>query len=51
MCNTEAHYNLAFVCDKLGALTEAREHWSAYIKLDPASSWCEYARWRLSSTR
>jgi tetratricopeptide (TPR) repeat protein len=47
----DAHYNLAFVCDKLGAFTEAREHWSAYIKLDPASSWCEYARRRLSSIR
>jgi DNA-binding transcriptional MerR regulator len=45
----DAHYNLAFVCDKLGALTEAREHWSTYIKLDPASTWCEYARRRLSS--
>jgi tetratricopeptide (TPR) repeat protein len=45
----DAHYNLAFVCDKLGALTEAREHWTAYVKLDPSSSWCEYARRRLSS--
>jgi tetratricopeptide (TPR) repeat protein len=45
----DAHYNLAFVCDKLGTLTEAREHWAAYIKLDPSSSWCEYARRRLSS--
>ena len=47
----DAHYNLAFVCDKLGALTEAREHWAAYIKLDPSSSWCEYARRRLTSIR
>jgi tetratricopeptide (TPR) repeat protein len=47
----DAHYNLAFVCDKLGDFTEAREHWSAYVKLDPASSWCEYARRRLSSIR
>jgi tetratricopeptide (TPR) repeat protein len=45
----DAHYNLAFVCDKLGAFTEAREHWSLYIQLDPSSTWCEYARRRLSS--
>jgi tetratricopeptide (TPR) repeat protein len=45
----DAHYNLAFVCDKLGAFAEAREHWSLYIQLDPSSTWCEYARRRLSS--
>jgi DNA-binding transcriptional MerR regulator len=45
----DAHYNLAFVCDKLGAYGEARGHWAEYIKLDPASTWCEYARRRLSS--
>jgi tetratricopeptide (TPR) repeat protein len=46
----DAHYNLAFVCDKLGAHSEAREHWALYIELDPSSSWCDYARRRLSST-
>jgi tetratricopeptide (TPR) repeat protein len=49
--HADAHYNLAFVCEKLSAFTEAREHWEAYIQLDPSSTWCDYARRRLSSTR
>jgi Tfp pilus assembly protein PilF len=47
----DAHYNLAFVCEKLGAQNEARRHWEAYIKLDPASPWCGYARQRLASSK
>jgi tetratricopeptide (TPR) repeat protein len=45
----DAHYNLAFVCEKLGGFTEAREHWAKYIELDPTSTWCDYARRRLST--
>jgi tetratricopeptide (TPR) repeat protein len=45
----DAHYNLAFVCEKLGGFTEAREHWALYIELDPTSTWCDYARRRLSA--
>jgi tetratricopeptide (TPR) repeat protein len=45
----DAHYNLAFVCEKLGSAAEAKEHWAQYIKLDPASKWCDYARKRFNS--
>jgi hypothetical protein len=34
----DAHYNLAFVCEKLGADAEAQQHWEAYVRLDPADS-------------
>ena len=44
----DAHYNLAFVCDKLGSAFEARQHWQHYIRLDPTSPWCDYARQRLA---
>ena len=45
------HYNLAFVCDRLGSRSEARQHWQTYIKLDPASPWCTYARQRLAVSK
>jgi hypothetical protein len=38
---------LAFVCDKLHAFGEAREHWQAYVNLDPIGPWSVYARQRL----
>jgi tetratricopeptide (TPR) repeat protein len=44
----DAHYNLAFVCDKMHAYAEARQHWQTYVKLDPLSPWCRYARGRLA---
>jgi tetratricopeptide (TPR) repeat protein len=44
----DAHYNLAFVCDKMHAYAEARQHWQTYVKLDPLSPWCRYARERLA---
>jgi hypothetical protein len=47
----DAHYNLAFVCEKLGACNEARRHWQAYITLDPTSPWCGYARQRLAGAK
>ncbi len=37
--NALAHFNLA----------EAREHWQAYVKLEPVGPWCSYARQRLAS--
>ena len=46
---SDAHYNLAFVCEKLSAFAEAREHWQAYVKLEPVGPWCSYARQRLAS--
>lgn len=45
----DAHFNLALVCEKLSAWSEAREHWQIYIKLDPTSAWCSYARRRLAT--
>jgi Tfp pilus assembly protein PilF len=47
----DAHYNLAFVCEKLAARAEAREHWQRYVELDPGSPWCDYARQRLASMK
>src|SRR6267378_1015001 len=47
----DAHYNLAFVCEKLDADAEARQHWEAYVRLDPAGPWCNYARQRLASSK
>jgi len=41
----DAHYNLAFVCEKLSARRPKRgKHWQLYVELDPGSPWCEYAR-------
>jgi hypothetical protein len=45
----DAHYNLAFVCEKLGSLAEARKHWQTYVKLDPVGPWAAYARQRLAA--
>ena len=47
----DAHYNLALVCEKLGAFDEAREHWQSYLQLDPGSPWSDYARQRLASSK
>ena len=41
---------LAYICEKLGAFAEAREHWRAYANLDPSSPWSFYARQRLASS-
>src|SRR6267154_1930564 len=49
--NADAHYNLAFVCEKLSARAEARQHWQLYVELDPGSPWCEYARQRLAAPK
>jgi len=45
----DARYNLALVCEKLGAFDEAREHWQSYLQLDPGSPWSDYARQRLAA--
>jgi tetratricopeptide (TPR) repeat protein len=46
---SDAHYNLAFVCEKLASFAEAREHWQAYVRLEPVGPWSAYARQRLAS--
>ena len=46
---SDAHYNLAFVCEKLQAFAEAREHWQVYVQLDPVGPWAGYARQRLAA--
>ncbi|PYT45559.1 MAG: hypothetical protein DMG47_07885, partial [Acidobacteria bacterium] len=47
----DAHYNLAFVCEKLKAYTEAKQHWQAYVRLDPTGPWASYARQRCASSK
>ena len=47
----DAHYNLARVYEELGAYQEARPHWRRYLELDPHSSWADYARQRLATSR
>jgi hypothetical protein len=42
---------LAFVCEKLSAFSEAREHWRVYINLDPVGPWSTIARQRLAAVR
>jgi hypothetical protein len=37
--------------EKLNAFSEAREHWQAYVRLDPVGLWSSYARQRLSSSK
>ena len=44
----DAHYNLADCLDRNGCTTDARAHWEAYTRLDPASPWGNYAQGRLS---
>jgi len=40
----DAHYNLAFVCEKLKAYAEAKQHWQAYVRLDPTGPWARVMR-------
>jgi Tfp pilus assembly protein PilF len=44
----DAHYNLAVVCEKMNAESEARDHWNVYLKLEPSGRYAEYARARLA---
>jgi hypothetical protein len=34
----------------MSEFAEAREHWRAYIRLDPVGSWTDYAKQRLAAT-
>ena len=45
----DAHFNLAMTLQELGQVDEARQHWEAYLKLDPESKWAEIARRHLRS--
>ncbi|MFP6612981.1 MAG: tetratricopeptide repeat protein [Pirellulales bacterium] len=40
----DAHFNLAAILDVAGFGDEARQHWQAYLRLDPASPWADEAR-------
>jgi tetratricopeptide (TPR) repeat protein len=46
----DAHYNLAEVLRQSERLEEAREHWRAYLREDPASAWADEVRARLDET-
>jgi tetratricopeptide (TPR) repeat protein len=43
----DAHFNLAETLASSGDLDGAREHWEAYLAIDPASTWAEEVRLRL----
>lgn len=40
----DAHFNLAMAYEELGRQHEARPHWQAYVRLDPAGPWADIAR-------
>jgi tetratricopeptide (TPR) repeat protein len=46
----DAHFNLAETLAAQGELEGAREHWRAYLALDPSSVWADEARARLRRT-
>src|SRR5216683_2895177 len=50
LINCGTLYYLAFVCEKLKAYAEAKQHWQAYVRLDPTGPWASYARQRCSSS-
>ena len=45
----DAHSNLAEACVQLGRTQEARQHWQAYLRADPHSTWAEQVRRKLLS--
>jgi DNA-binding transcriptional MerR regulator len=45
----DTHVSLALLYEKLGATRRALEHWRRYLQLEPAGSWAEIARHRLTS--
>ena len=47
----DAHFNLAACLEKLGRTEQAREHWLAYLQLDPESAWADIAREHASLQR
>jgi tetratricopeptide (TPR) repeat protein len=44
----DLHINLALLYEKLDQPPRAREHWRRYLQLEPAGSWADVARLRLS---
>lgn len=44
----DAHYNLADTLEQQGEYLEARSHWKAYVRFEPAGTWTDYARRRLA---
>jgi tetratricopeptide (TPR) repeat protein len=46
--HAQAHYNLADLLEYLGQSGNARPHWQAYLRHDPASDRGRYARLRLA---
>jgi tetratricopeptide (TPR) repeat protein len=40
----DAHFNLAMAYHDAGRGKDARQHWEAYLRLDPDSQWAEIAR-------
>jgi hypothetical protein len=44
----DAHYNLAIVCEKMNAESEAGDHWIVYLKMELSGRYAEYARGRLA---
>jgi tetratricopeptide (TPR) repeat protein len=47
----DAHYNLAETMASQGNLAGARQHWVAYLYLDPTSQWALMVRERLAELR
>lgn len=47
----DVHYNLALLCQREGLIMKAVRHWTAYLKLDRASSWATIARQELEKLR
>ena len=46
----DAHFNLATCLQQSGRLEEARTHWEAYLRIDPASRWADIAREHLAES-
>ncbi len=46
----DAHFNLAWCCEQLGRTATAREHWTAYLGLDPVGAWADVAREHLAES-
>jgi hypothetical protein len=44
---SDAHFNLALLCERSGQTLQAVAHWKAYLKLDSGSSWARVARRQL----
>jgi tetratricopeptide (TPR) repeat protein len=47
----DAHFNLALVAERKNNALRAVKHWTAYLKLDPNSTWAAQARKQLEQLR